>query len=268
MQESETERRGNNRFINFAVLDEQLENLSQEFESKVPFSHVVVDNFISDYGLECLKPRTLMENKFALERSSDFFLFASEKYENPKIEEISHAFSQLKEELLSQEFQNILRAITKRDVFVDPSFTGGGLHQGAKGSFLEMHSDFSHHPENKRWLRELNILIYLNSDWKEDWGGCLDLLNSETGVTGSIAPVLSRAVIMLTKKHTVHGYKKINFPKNLKRTSIAAYAYSIDTNKKTNYRSTHGNLATRRILICYFLYEISTFGHDYLVAEQ
>ena len=78
-------------------------------------SHVVVDNFISDYGLECLKPRTLMENKFALERSSDFFLFASEKYENPKIEEISHAFSQLKRIVIA-EFQNILRAITKRDV--------------------------------------------------------------------------------------------------------------------------------------------------------
>ena len=89
-----------------------------------------------------------------------------------------------------------------------------------------MHADFNLHPRNRSWIRELNILLYLNKDWRPDHGGCLELRDSNTGKTASIEPRFNRLVLMLTKDFTFHGYKTINFPENTFRTSIAAYAYS------------------------------------------
>ena len=111
-------------------------------------------------------------------------------------------------------------------VFVDPDFVGGGLHRGGEGSFLDMHTDFNLHPLNRRWIRELNVLLYLNKEWQPEYEGRLDLRHAHTGETASIEPVFNRLVLMLTKDFTLHGYKPINFPTGQFRTSIATYAYS------------------------------------------
>lgn len=172
------------------------------------------------------------------ELSSDL-IFAKNKIENPKLEDINPQLRLLKEELLSYKFQEILREIIGKEVFIDPSFTGGGLHQGAKGSYLDMHADFTHHPNEKKWIRELNLLLYLNRGWQAKYGGCLDLKNSRTGEKGSIEPIENRMVIMLTKPHTIHGYKPIQFPDDKMRISIASYAYLIDDGSaEINYAST------------------------------
>ncbi len=83
-------------------------------------------------------------------------------------------------------------------------------------------------------MRELNILLYLNQDYEESWGGHLDMESSENGAIGRVAPLGNRLVIMLTKKHTLHGYKQISFPEGRMRTSIAAYAYTIDHDFDSN----------------------------------
>ena len=153
---------------------------------------------------------------------------------------VSSALGALREELLSDRFRNIISQITSIEgLFLDDKFSGGGLHQGGPGSFLEMHADFSRHPSHRNWIRELNLLLYLNKDWKSEYGGCLDLCNSKTGKEISIEPIENRFVIMLTKGHTIHGYKKINFPENIFRTSVAGYAYTEDDGTDTTpYRST------------------------------
>jgi hypothetical protein len=89
-----------------------------------------------------------------------------------------------------------------------------------------MHADFNLHPTHKQWIRELNLLLYLNRNWKPEHGGQLELKNAITGATASIEPLFNRLVIMLTKDFTLHGHRPIRFPKGTFRTSIAAYAYS------------------------------------------
>src|SRR6266436_1022806 len=56
----------------------------------------------------------------------------------------------------------------------DPYFGGGGLHQIEAGGFLKVHADFNVHPKLKL-DRRLNMLVYLNKDWREEWGGHLEL---------------------------------------------------------------------------------------------
>ena len=56
----------------------------------------------------------------------------------------------------------------------DPYFGGGGLHQIEPGGFLKIHADFNVHPKLKL-DRRLNMLVYLNKDWRDEYGGHLEL---------------------------------------------------------------------------------------------
>ena len=226
------------RYIDFDQLREKVETYTQQYQNAAPFELLVIDNFLTDWGLEQIDVERLSSNASSNEKSSDYF-FAKEKIENPNLSKISKALDDLKKELISKEFADFLSSVTCKDLFVDEKFVGGGLHQGGKGSFLEMHADFSRHPEKREWIRELNLLLYLNKDWKPEYGGSLDLQNAHTGETKSIEPIENRFVVMLTKEHTIHGYKPINFPPGSFRTSIAAYAYTLDDGTQhVPYRST------------------------------
>ncbi|MGQ7830307.1 2OG-Fe(II) oxygenase [Altererythrobacter sp. Z27] len=213
--------------IDFQRLDRELADLVKQYRNASPFEYVVIDSFLRPHGIEAIRTEGFFSRATTTEKSSDF-IFAKNKIENPKIEELSQVTRQLRDELLSPQFADFLSQLMGFEVFIDPSFAGGGLHQGGAGSFLDMHADFTRHPVRNDWIRELNILLYLNPDYQPDWGGQLELEHSETGQKNSVDPVENRLVIMLTKPHTLHGYKPIRFPARRYRTSIAAYAYSLD----------------------------------------
>jgi len=194
-----------------------------EFWSANPFPLLVLDNFLP---LE-LANQLLVEIAGNTEiRKSNDYIFARNKFENPSLQHIGPAAVSLRELLLSIEFAEVLSDMYGRELFVDPDFVGGGLHRGGEGSFLDMHVDFGQHPRNKRWIRELNLLLYLNVDWQPEYGGHLQLRHKDTGETAAIEPIFNRMVLMQTKAHTFHGYNPISFPSGTYRTSIAAYAYS------------------------------------------
>ncbi len=222
--------------IDFERLEASESENASEFAGAVPFEHLVVDNFLTPAALAAVLgaiPAPIVSQK-----SSDY-IFARNKFENPLFYAAAPIFTRLRDELLSDRFAAWLSAIYGKKLFVDPQFVGGGLHQGGSGSFLDMHADFSRHPIDETWLRELNILLYLNDDYDTAFGGSLNLRHAVTGATGAIEPRLNRMVVMLTKGHTLHGYAPINFPPGRFRTSIAAYAYSIDTDfAATPHRST------------------------------
>lgn len=224
--------------IDFASLENNSEKISRSYLCARPFEHVVIDGFLTAEGLEAIGANELIRTKATQDLSSDL-VFAKAKLESPILENISPGLCALRSDLLSDRFREFLCKVVGKRVFVDASFTGGGLHQGGGGSYLDMHTDFNRHPTNMEWVRELNLLLYLNAGWKPEYGGSLDLENRDTGEQGSIEPLENRMVIMLTKGHTLHGYKKINFPNGIMRTSVAAYAYSIDDGSQSEpYTST------------------------------
>lgn len=222
--------------IDHAQLNALKPQARQRFLDAQPYPHLVIDGFLSPESYEAVlaalpAPR---EN----ERSSDY-MFARNKFENPIFDEAAPVLAELRNELVGEAFVEFLRAVYDKQVFVDEAFVGGGLHQGGPGSFLDMHADFSRHPVHRDWVRELNILLYLNHNYEEAWGGHLEMCHADSGATGRVAPVGNRMVIMLTKAHTLHGYKAISFPPGRQRTSIASYAYTVDHDfEKTPERST------------------------------
>jgi hypothetical protein len=212
--------------INFAALEAQLILLAEKFSSAKPFEHVIFDDFLHTKSLDQLQ--AAIAKPIEKNRSNDY-LFAKNKFENPAFGDAGGIMAEVKVELLSQRFSDCLSYIFGKTLFVDPTFLGGGLHQGGEGSFLDMHADFSRHPVHHDWLREINILLYLNRDYREEFGGHLELKHAHSGLYDRVSPVENRLVLMMTKEFTLHGYKPINFPEGTYRTSLAAYAYSLDS---------------------------------------
>jgi hypothetical protein len=236
--------------INYEQLKEVAKLSKERFHSAKPYPYLVIDNFLHENSyyevLHSIPAPRLSE------KSSDY-IFAKNKFENPIFEESSVVLAQLRSELIGNAFSEFLSETFGKHVFVDPDFVGGGIHQGGPDSYLDMHADFSRHPVKREWVRELNILLYLNDRFEENWGGHLEMHNSMTGEKGRVAPVGNRMVIMLTKGHTLHGYKKISFPPGRYRTSIASYAYTKDFDFVTTPdRSTlwmpDGSGATKRLI--------------------
>lgn len=215
--------------IDIEKIEANSSTLKATFNDAKPYKYVVIDAFLRPDSVEhLLKSITAPDPK---QKSSDY-LFAKNKFENPGFAQQSDVLAEIRDELLSPRFAKVLSDIYGKELFVDPMFVGGGIHQGGAGSFLDMHADFNRHPANADWLREINILLYLNKDYKEEYGGHLEMEHAHTHERGRVAPMLNRLVLMQTNDYTLHGYKPINFPSGTYRTSLAAYAYSLDTEGK------------------------------------
>lgn len=109
-------------------------------------------------------------------------------------------------------------------LFADPERFGAGLHCIPRGGFLKMHLDFNRHP--KGWHRRVNVLLYLNEKWEDDWGGYLSLGQQQEK---QIAPLGGRLVVFETNDLSWHGHPKpLNCPEDVQRRSMAMYYYTAE----------------------------------------
>jgi Rps23 Pro-64 3,4-dihydroxylase Tpa1-like proline 4-hydroxylase len=138
----------------------------------------------------------------------------------------------------------------------DPSLEGGGLHQSSRGGFLNVHTDFSHHHYHKDWRRRVNLILYLNPDWKAEWGGALELWDvGMRNCRAKYPPLLNHALIFNTDEKSLHGFPEpLDCPEGVSRKSVALYYYTIEQNSKssprsTNYRARPGDGAGRAAMI-------------------
>jgi hypothetical protein len=207
-----------------AMLGSWANNVSElavEFKNGSPFPLVVIDEFLDPEFADQLLAEFPSIDTMA--HSKDYIF--GDKREEAGFANFGPACKAYHDYLLSDEFADVVSTITDRKLFVDASFHGGGFHQGGDGSHLDTHVDFNIHPKHSDWLRVLNLLLYLNKDWKPEWDGCLLLRTDPKAEPREIEPVFNRAVFMLTSDNTFHGYRKMSLPPGVTRKSIAAYAY-------------------------------------------
>src|SRR4030095_8784305 len=87
-----------------------------------------------------------------------------------------------------------------------PDFGGAGPTVVQPGGFLEIHADFNWHPLLEKH-RRLNVLVYLNPGWRDEWGGHLELWNAEaTRCERRILPAFNRTVVFDTGERSFHGH--------------------------------------------------------------
>jgi hypothetical protein len=132
----------------------------------------------------------------------------------------------------------------------DPYYDGGGLHQIERGGHLAVHSDFAR-PTHLPIYRRLNLLIYLNRDWDEAFGGKLELWSRDgKEKVKDVLPVANRAVIFTTDTTSYHGHPEpLTCPPDRSRRSLALYYYSVEapgrdhSGTQTRWRLDAGNSA-------------------------
>ena len=132
------------------------------------------------------------------------------------------------------------------DLIADPSLEGGGLHQSARGGFLNMHADFTVHPHNRNWQRRANLILYLNEDWEPEYGGDLELWSTDMKrCVEKVSPIANRVLIFTTDATSFHGHPEpMRCPEGTARRSLALYYFSIEVDpvvRSTEYRPRPGD---------------------------
>jgi 2OG-Fe(II) oxygenase superfamily len=193
--------------------------------SASPFPHIVLDGLLPDAVLksvlaefpgpndiEWIRFRRGHERKLASMGDRDFG---------------SHT-RDLLSELNSSTFVTFLEDLTGiRGLIPDPHFDGGGLHQIERGGHLDIHVDFNRHPR-LRLDRRLNLIVYLNEDWREHWGGHIEFWNRDvSNCDRKILPIFNRTVIFSTTETSWHGHPDpLVCPPDRTRKSLALYYYT------------------------------------------
>jgi Rps23 Pro-64 3,4-dihydroxylase Tpa1-like proline 4-hydroxylase len=216
----------NTGFITLAQMKTLGLELAGKYQVALPFPHIVIDDFLPAPILEMVlnqidsvKPE---EESVIFDRDQERLKVSFNPDEmNDELRRLFYSFN-------SRSFIKILENITSIGGLIpDPYFLGGGIHEIKQGGHLSIHADFNHHIL-MNLERRINVLIYLNKDWKLEYGGSLELWDDKMrGIQQEIVPVFNRCVIFNTTSNSYHGNPSpVNHPDSISRKSIALYYYT------------------------------------------
>lgn len=197
----------------------------EEYAQAKPFPHIVIDNFLPEEVLEAVLQEFPNPDQINWQR---FQNEAEKKLASTHEQQMGDATRLLLYQFNSSTFVNFLEVLTGIDgIIPDPHFVGGGLHQIQRGGYLKMHVDFNRH-SILNLDRRLNLLVYLNKDWHEEYGGHLELWDKDmTRCEKKVLPVFNRCVIFSTTDFSYHGHPEpLTCPEDRTRKSLALYYYS------------------------------------------
>ena len=199
-------------------------SLSQSYREAEPYPHICIDNFFPEDAAE----RVLIDLQSLPEKETAF----ARDQENKKVSYIPERLPDYTKNLFyalnSRPFILFLEDLTGIEGLIpDPFFYGAGIHEVANGGHLDIHADFNLHSKMKV-ERRLNVLIYLNKGWQEEWGGSFEIWDREMKAKEkSFVPIFNRMVTFTTTSDSFHGNPSVvNNPEGRSRFSIALYYYT------------------------------------------
>jgi Rps23 Pro-64 3,4-dihydroxylase Tpa1-like proline 4-hydroxylase len=199
--------------------------LRDAYRTGVPFPHISIDDFfpesIVDQVLgEFPSPESIEWKEFKSSRER--------KLASSNEQILGPVTRRLIWELNSQVFLEFLQVLTGIDNLIpDPMLSGGGLHQTVRGGKLGVHVDFNKH-HHYRLDRRLNLLLYLNKDWQEEYGGHFEFWDRDVKkCVKKVLPVFNRIAVFSTSEHSWHGHPDpLSCPEDMSRKSLALYYYT------------------------------------------
>ncbi len=212
----------------FASLHDVAKSNREKYKSGSPFPHIVFDNVFDaaylDGVLEEFPDLSVADETYRFSGPSERKLAGKgEGNFGPKTRDLMRFMN-------SEPFLLFLQELTgiEESLLPDPYFSGGGQHEIKRDGFLKLHADFNKHPDLDL-DRRINVLIYLNKSWKEEYGGHLQLWDAEVkSCVQAIAPLFNRMVIFSTTDFSWHGHPDpLTCPQERSRKSLALYYFSI-----------------------------------------
>ena len=219
--------------------------LSTQYHKAKPFPHIVIDKFLPETILDSVLDEFNKNKNWWYDKVKWTEPYQVNKFYWPYDIETANnmpndlpTISALVNYLNSPVMLKYLEELTGIDNLIsDELLMGGGLHKITSGGKLAVHKDYNVHPMKKIY-RRLNLLIYLNKDWKQEWEGNLELWDKDhTKLEVSVEPLFNRAVIFTISEESLHGHPvPLNTPENVSRNSIALY-YFTEVNPSDNEHS-------------------------------
>jgi len=210
--------------LNPSILND-LPALKERFRTAAPFPHMVFDGLFSPQLLE------LVADDFALVGEAQLKKRQSEHevtYRSRTDVDLPASAQVYFDLVNSKRFVQMLMELTGiTGLITDALLKNGGLHESRQGGKFDVHLDFSKHPITELDNR-LVLITYLNRDWKESYGGCLELWDAAKGTCeAKVVPEFGRSILFEQSSVSLHGHPHpIQTPDGRVRRSLATYYYT------------------------------------------
>lgn len=208
---------------------ERLERTAAEhaasYRTADPFPHAVLDDFLPADVL-----RDVLAS-FPAPEQLDWQRFENRSEKKLAFREVAALPSPARDALYFLNSEPVLTFLEQltgiTGLIADPYYSGGGLHQILPGGHLGIHADFNSH-DRLQLDRRLNLLLFLNEDWHEDYGGHLELWRADMSECARrVLPIFGRCVIFSTTDNSLHGHPDpLRCPPGRTRKSLATYYFT------------------------------------------
>ncbi|HVX93420.1 MAG TPA: 2OG-Fe(II) oxygenase [Polyangia bacterium] len=204
-----------------------IDALRQQWQSAQPYPHIVIENFLVPSVAQQIAASYPTFDQALKDGFAFNFVNEQKKVQVTDTKKFPDPVRQLNDEISSPEFMGVLEKITGIPRLVyDEQLGGGGMHLTGSGGRLDVHVDFNL-LEDRKLHRRMNILVYLNPVWKEEWGGHIELWDRDVkNCHRRCVPSLNRCLIFETNEISYHGVTPIKAPEDMVRKSFAAYYYT------------------------------------------
>ena len=205
-------------------LPSSTEELHEKYLSATPFPHLVLDNIFPDEALNNILAEipVMNDEKWVHDRTNRLVKsnLRSAVDLGPKSNEFVGFIHSAKFLYLMTELTGV------RSLLPDPYLGGGGYHVVPAGGRFDVHAD-RNIDQNTGLARKLAMLIYLNKDWKPEYGGQLELWDT----TGSrcekvVEPIFNRTVVFQITDQNFHGVRPVLAP-DRSRKAFVEYLHTV-----------------------------------------
>ncbi|KAL7526269.1 hypothetical protein ACHAXR_001404, partial [Thalassiosira sp. AJA248-18] len=199
---------------------------SAAYATAAPFPHIAFDGLFPRRFVEAIS-REIPENTQcgATEfRHKDQLYKSFEEDEDLMGLHTRTMFSFMK----SRTFIQFLEALTGiSNLIPDPKNYGSGIHCTKAEGHLDVHADFNR-LKPYGLDRRVNVFVYLNDDWPEEYGGHLELWARDMrSCHERILPTFGRFVVFSSTDFSYHGHPvPLAAPEGRMRRSLALYFYT------------------------------------------
>lgn len=219
-------------------------DLAESFGTAEPFPHVVIDGLFDDVTL------SRAAESFPSPDTTPWYVYDNpfeRKLALPDVDQLADELRDLFHELESPAFIQFVEVLTGIEGLTpDEQHVGAGLHQIEPGGALAVHVDSNCHPHTGLY-RRVNVLVFLNKDWPESYGGHLEFWDAQMShAVRRILPVFNRTVVFACTDSANHGHPEpLACPPGRSRRSLAAYYYTGST-REAQHTDPHSTIYKRR----------------------
>jgi Rps23 Pro-64 3,4-dihydroxylase Tpa1-like proline 4-hydroxylase len=214
-------------FVPAIEFEDKGKELAKRYASAQPFPSILIDDFLPNELANTLLEHFYPKHKF--NKYNNYYNRTQERFKSSYNPDMLDEFSRtIFYSFNSGPFVKIIENITGiKGLIPDPYFLGAGFHEVHNGGYLSIHADFNHH-KILNLERRITVLIYLNKDWKTEYGGQIELWDTRmTRAVQSHEPWFNRCVMFTTTSESLHGNPHpVRNPEGNSRKSVALYYYT------------------------------------------